>query len=60
MENVHPAGVTSNSYLFEISPTDDLNNDELPLPESPLKVIARIYKADNTKIKIMLPKLCPP
>ena len=43
MENVHPSGVTSNSYLFDMSPTEEVNNDDPPLPERPLKIIARIY-----------------
>ena len=43
-----------------MSPTDEVNNDEPPLPERPLKVIARIYKANNTKMQNMVTKLWPP
>merc|ERR1712241_546259 len=53
IENVHPAGVVSNSYLSDMFPVTLLKNVEFPLPAKALNIAVKM-KHNDTKI---MPKI---
>ena len=59
IENVHPAGVVSSSYLSDMFPVTELKKVVLPLPAKALKIAVNMKQVDKPTIAQILMHLCP-